>query len=84
MPRRRGVGRRPGGRRDAPRDQESGRGGRSNPRGKKTQEELDAEMEDYFGGNAAQPSEPANNTAAASATAPAAAAAHVDDIDMIE
>jgi THO complex subunit 4 len=47
MPRRRG-GRRPGGRRDGGRDNEGGRGG--NRRAKKTQEELDAEMEDYFGG----------------------------------
>lgn len=82
MPRRRG-GRRPGGRRDTPREQDSGRGGRGNPRGKKTQEELDAEMEDYFGGNP-QPSESTNNISATSAAVPGAAAAIADDIDMIE
>ncbi|PHH78340.1 hypothetical protein CDD80_7026 [Ophiocordyceps camponoti-rufipedis] len=67
-------GRRPGTRRE---DQSSGRGGRdngrSNPRLKKTQEELDAEMEDYFGGS--------------SASAPTAASKVVngnDDVDMIE
>lgn len=41
-------------------------------RPKKTQEELDAEMEDYWGGK--------ENGAAAAAEAPAA----VDDVDMIE
>ncbi|POR32058.1 THO complex subunit 4A [Tolypocladium paradoxum] len=87
MPRRRG-GRRPGTRREggreggregSARDQQSTRGGRgNNPRSKKTQEELDAEMEDYFGGNnapAAAETEPANG---------AAPAAAIDDIDMIE
>ncbi|RSM00189.1 hypothetical protein CEP52_009274 [Fusarium oligoseptatum] len=91
MPRRRGQGgRRPGARRDGGgreggRDQEGGRGGRGNPRAKKTQEELDAEMADYFGGGNAQTTEPSNGTesvpAQAQAQAPAAA---VDDIDMIE
>ncbi|KAH6998402.1 hypothetical protein BKA56DRAFT_664989 [Ilyonectria sp. MPI-CAGE-AT-0026] len=66
--------------REGGRDQEGGRGGRGNPRGKKTQEELDAEMEDYFGGNTAAPE--ASNTAAA--PAPAQAQAPVDDMDMIE
>ncbi|WKT42867.1 Chromatin target of PRMT1 protein, C-terminal [Fusarium oxysporum f. sp. vasinfectum] len=58
-------GRRPGARRDGrdgARDQEGGRGGRGNPRGKKTQEELDAEMADYFGGgDNAQAAEPADH-----------------------
>ncbi|KAJ4860791.1 hypothetical protein V8C43DRAFT_301214 [Trichoderma afarasin] len=73
-----------------------GRGGRGNggnggsdraartntPRLKKTQEELDAEMEDYFNANGGAP-EPAAEAAAApsgEATAPA----NADDIDMIE
>ncbi|KAF3074948.1 THO complex subunit 4A [Trichoderma lentiforme] len=73
-----------------------GRGGRGNggnggsdraartntPRLKKTQEELDAEMEDYFNANGGAP-EPAAEVAAApsgQATAPA----NADDIDMIE
>lgn len=72
-----------------------GRGGRGNggnggsdraartntPRLKKTQEELDAEMEDYFNANGGAP-EPAAEAAAPSeeATAPA----NPDDIDMIE
>ncbi|RSL65369.1 hypothetical protein CEP54_004255 [Fusarium duplospermum] len=93
MPRRRGQGgRRPGARRDGggreggrDRDQEGGRGGRGNPRTKKTQEELDAEMADYFGGGNAQTTEPSNGTEAAPAQAQAQApAAAVDDIDMIE
>ncbi|KPM44707.1 hypothetical protein AK830_g1858 [Neonectria ditissima] len=94
MPRRARGGRRPGARRDdrdsrdnrgsrdnrdGPRDHEGGgRGGRGNPRSKKTQEELDAEMEDYFGGSAPAP------VAAASTAAPTQATTHVDDIDMIE
>ncbi|KAG6041002.1 hypothetical protein E4U41_006331 [Claviceps citrina] len=82
MPRRRGgreEGRRPGARREA-NAQESNRGGpRSNPRTKKTQEELDAEMADYFGSGS-------NDTAAAVQAPPndVAPAAAVDDIDMIE
>lgn len=84
-PRRGGTrgGRRPGARRDG-RDNnnnEGGRGGRGNPRGKKTQEELDAEMADYFGGggndSAAATGAPANGAASAPAVAN-------DDIDMIE
>ncbi|KAF7542279.1 hypothetical protein G7Z17_g11720 [Cylindrodendrum hubeiense] len=92
MPRRQRGGRRPGARRDnrdnrdnnreGGKDQEGGRGGRGNPRGKKTQEELDAEMADYFGGSAAAPD--ASNTAAAPAQAQAEAQAPVDDMDMIE
>ncbi|PHH62019.1 hypothetical protein CDD81_7643 [Ophiocordyceps australis] len=47
-------GRRPGVRRDGHnRDEQSTRGGRANMRSKKTQDELDAEMEDYFAGNSA-------------------------------
>lgn len=79
-----GGGRRPGARHETG----GGRGQQSDgPRGgarrpKKTQEELDAEMADYFGGNgdssAAPAAAPANNSA------PAAGAAGGDDIDMIE
>ncbi|KAL4916838.1 hypothetical protein BDW62DRAFT_185384 [Aspergillus aurantiobrunneus] len=79
--RRTGGGRRQGG--------ESRRGG--NPRPKKTQEELDQEMEDYWGsgagaGTAEQEVAPEQAApAAAAAAAPAAAApAGDDDIDMIE
>ncbi|KAL4981117.1 hypothetical protein BDW66DRAFT_146881 [Aspergillus desertorum] len=80
--RRTGGGRRQGG--------EVRRGG--NPRPKKTQEELDQEMEDYWGSNAgagttdqaAAPEQTAAEPAPA-AVAPAAAAPAVDDdIDMIE
>ncbi|KAF4968161.1 hypothetical protein FSARC_4437 [Fusarium sarcochroum] len=103
MPRGRGRGnqggRRPGARREgreggreAGRDQEGGRGGRGNPRSKKTQEELDAEMADYFGGDNAQAAEHVNQPDAPSAQAPAQdqaqaqtqAHAAIDDIDMIE
>ncbi|KAF4994184.1 hypothetical protein FGRMN_5958 [Fusarium graminum] len=94
-------GRRPGARREGReggKDQESGRGGRGNPRSKKTQEELDAEMADYFGGDGAQATESGNQQDATPAQAPASAPAptpaqaevqgqaHVatDDIDMIE
>ncbi|KHN96256.1 Nucleotide-binding, alpha-beta plait [Metarhizium album ARSEF 1941] len=77
-------GRRPGARRDGGNVNEGARGGRGSTRGKKTQQELDAEMADYFGGggtdsNAADV--PANS--AAPATEPAPAAGN-DDIDMIE
>ncbi|KAJ4268400.1 hypothetical protein NW762_002463 [Fusarium torreyae] len=103
MPRGRGRGnqggRRPGARREGReggreggRDQEGGRGGRGNPRTKKTQEELDAEMADYFGGDSAQAAEPVSQSdappaqapAQAQAQAPAQAQAATDDIDMIE
>ncbi|KAF5715292.1 RNA export factor binding protein [Fusarium globosum] len=85
-------GRRPGARRDGRdggRDQEGGRGGRGNPRGKKTQEELDAEMADYFGGGdnqqAAEPADQQNApTAQTQAPAQTQAQAAADDIDMIE
>jgi THO complex subunit 4 len=73
MPRRR-EGRRPGARRE--RGERSGRGGGEriarDGRPKKTQEELDAEMEDYFGGGAQ-----ANGNGATTTEAQ-------DDIDMIE
>lgn len=86
-PRRRGGGgRRPGPRRERG-DQDSNRGGRGNPRSKKTQEELDAEMEDYFGGGGT-PDE-ANDDAAPATTAEngqgaGVAPAATEDIDMIE
>ncbi|OTA01783.1 hypothetical protein A9Z42_0021080 [Trichoderma parareesei] len=97
MPPRRG-GRRPGARREGGgRDQDGARGGRSGggdgraartnaPRPKKTQEELDAEMEDYFNANGGA-AEPAAEAAAEPAAAPngeTAAPANADDIDMIE
>ncbi|KAL9484586.1 hypothetical protein ACSS6W_003375 [Trichoderma asperelloides] len=93
MPPRRGAGgRRPGARREGGRDQDAARGGRggrggaraertNTPRPKKTQEELDAEMEDYFNANGGA-AEPAAEAAAPSEAAPAPA--HADDIDMIE
>nr|XP_036580543.1 RNA binding domain-containing protein [Colletotrichum truncatum]KAF6788538.1 RNA binding domain-containing protein [Colletotrichum truncatum] len=90
MPRRRGGGggggRRPGARREGGRDQEGGQGGRGggsgrNGRARKTQEELDAEMADYFGGGNADDSAPQANGGASAA---AAAAPATDDIDMIE
>ncbi|KAK4447525.1 hypothetical protein QBC34DRAFT_409643 [Podospora aff. communis PSN243] len=85
--RRREDGRRPGARREVGgrRGRGGGRGGERGVGGerpardgrlKKTQEELDAEMEDYFNGSGAEPSgSGANNEAAASA-------ANGDDIDM--
>ncbi|KAJ4009053.1 hypothetical protein NW752_009002 [Fusarium irregulare] len=101
MPRSRGQGqgqgrgqggRRPGARREGRegggRDQEGSRVGRGNRPSKKTQEELDAEMADYFGGDNAQAAEPGNQQDAPPAQAPAAAQpqaqAATDDIDMIE
>jgi len=98
MPGRRGGGRERGGRRPGARREESGRGGgrgkredgkpSGGPRPKKTAEELDAEMEDYFGGgggNSGAGAETNNGTAQqqnGSGAAPAAAGD--DDIDMIE
>lgn len=90
-PRRRGGGgggnggRRPGARREpgaGGRDNESGRGGRGSARpSKKTQEELDAEMADYFGGGSA----PAADSEAQPANGASTAAAPTgDDVDMIE
>ncbi|KAJ5689438.1 RNA binding protein [Penicillium macrosclerotiorum] len=90
--RRNGGGRRAGGRDNRARNAEDG-GGRRNANGRprKTQEELDQEMDDYWGNNnagaeatdkpASQPADQAVPAAAASAVAPAAAD---DDIDMIE
>ncbi|OLN88779.1 THO complex subunit 4B [Colletotrichum chlorophyti] len=85
MPRRRGGGggRRPGARREGTRDQQDGgRGGRTgrDGRARKTQEELDAEMADYFGGNSGETAPQQNG--GADAAAPIAAAN--DDVDMIE
>ncbi|KAH7329297.1 hypothetical protein B0I35DRAFT_419892 [Stachybotrys elegans] len=91
MPRRRGGGgggRRPGARREGGGREEGQRGGRGNARSKKTQEELDAEMEDYFGGGGGNagvaPAESSAAPAAATSTAAPAATAAIDDIDMIE
>ncbi|KAI5925238.1 hypothetical protein F4810DRAFT_70075 [Camillea tinctor] len=88
MPRRRGGGggggggggRRPGARREggAQNERRGGNVGRDG-RPKKTQEELDAEMDDYFG--------PGGSTDAAVGTTETASAANgqaVDDVDMIE
>ncbi|KAL7943465.1 hypothetical protein V8C42DRAFT_329136 [Trichoderma barbatum] len=64
----------------------NGRAARTNtPRPKKTQEELDAEMEDYFNAHGGAP-EPAAIAAAAAAASGAepAAPANLDDMDMIE
>ena len=69
-------GRRPGERRErAPRDTDGQRMANGRPR--KTAEELDAEMDDYWGG--AHNEGPATTNAA-----PAPAPAAGDDIDMIE
>ncbi|KAJ5609567.1 hypothetical protein N7528_010134 [Penicillium herquei] len=88
-PGRRGGGRR-GGRDNRGRNENGGR------RPRKTQEELDQEMEDYWGGNtgtdnADKPAQEAQQTAAPAepaapvpAAAPAAPAPNDDDIDMIE
>lgn len=92
-PRRRG-GRRPGARREGggrgdqnnSKGEEVGRGARGNPRSKKTQQELDAEMADYFGGGEGGQAE-ANGAPAAAGTdgnAQVAAVAATEDIDMIE
>ncbi|KAL4806160.1 hypothetical protein BDV18DRAFT_138899 [Aspergillus unguis] len=89
-PARRGGG--GGGRRRGGEGGEGRRGG--NPRPKKTQEELDQEMEDYWGtgggadsGAATTEQQVAQEQAAPAADAPAPAAAPAggdDDIDMIE
>lgn len=83
-PARRGGGER-GGRRPGQAREQSGRregGARSGARPRKTQEELDAEMADYF----EKPKEAVVAPAAAptNGTAAAAAAPVTDDIDMIE
>lgn len=92
---RRGGG---GGRDNRPRTENGGRRS-GNARPRKTQEELDQEMEDYWGGNAggegaenqagqdqqqAAPAAPAAPVAEAAAPAAAAPAHNDDDIDMIE
>lgn len=95
-PTRRGqTGRRPGERRDdrrgGNRDGRRGASGGTGPRPKKTQEELDAEMDDYWGntaaaaeGGAEQNAVSAPATVAAGEPAGAAPAGNDDDIDMIE
>ncbi|KAG6089680.1 hypothetical protein E4U15_001943 [Claviceps sp. LM218 group G6] len=84
-PRRRGgreEGRRPGARREREGNGQDGArgGGRSNPRVKKTQEELDAEMEDYFGGD----SNEAVPVIQAFSDGAAPPPPDTEDIDMIE
>lgn len=88
-PTRRGgqTGRRPGERRDdrraGNRDGRRGANGGTGPRPKKTQEELDAEMDDYWG-NTATAAATEGGAADTTATAGAAPAGNDDDIDMIE
>ncbi|KAJ5573905.1 RNA binding protein [Penicillium hispanicum] len=90
--RRSGGGRRGGGRDNRARNGEGGGRRTANGRPRKTQEELDQEMEDYWGGNAGtenaeKQGEQDQVAAAATATsgAPAATAPVADDdIDMIE
>lgn len=94
-PTRRGqTGRRPGERREdrrgGARDGRRGANGGTGPRPKKTQEELDAEMDDYWGNTTAAEGGAVENAGAAPATvtagepAGAAPAGNDDDIDMIE
>ncbi|KAJ9142059.1 THO complex subunit 4A [Pleurostoma richardsiae] len=97
-PRRREGGRRPGARREGRgAGGAGGAGGRRDNaertgrerRPKKTQEELDAEMEDYFGGGGGGgggggEAHVAAEPAATNGSGAAAPAAHVDDVDMIE
>ena len=90
--RRSGGGRRGGGRDNRARNAEGGGRRTVNGRPRKTQEELDQEMEDYWGGNTGaenadmQGEEQQTAAAPASAAEAPAAAAPVadDDIDMIE
>ena len=85
--RRREGGRRPGARREGGGGRRGDRGERSERperperggRPKKTQEELDAEMEDYFGG-----AQQGDSTAAANGPAGGGQQPAGDDIDMIE
>lgn len=94
---RRGYNRREGGRRPGERREQggerAGRDGRAaeghrlvNGRPRKTQEELDAEMEDYWGNTgAADADATANGAGSAAVSAPIQASATGDeDIDMIE
>lgn len=84
MPRRR-EGRRPGARRERG-DRGASSGNRPTPRPKKTQEELDAEMEDYWGGGAAKEAGADTNGSATAAASTETATAHLpeDDIEMAE
>lgn len=87
MPRRR-DGRPPGARRERGDRSERGErgreaGGRSARRPKKTQEELDAEMEDYWGSGAKESSADNSNKPSAGAV-PAASADATGDIEMAE
>jgi len=86
-PRRREGGRRPGGRREGggrrgerpERTERPEKGGKPGARPKKTQEELDAEMDNYFAGNSGE----AQHGEAPASTSNGNAAAN-EDIDMIE
>ena len=84
---RREGGRRPGARRERGGRSQQGEegGGRAerNARPKKTQEELDAEMEDYFGGGGGGGGAAATTTTAAAAPVANGGHAGDDDIDMI-
>lgn len=87
LPSRRREGRRPGARREGGASRDTSGGGRgngrkSNLRPKKTAEELDAEMADYFGGSDGNNSEEPTSSAAAPASVPAQGSQ--DDVDMIE
>ncbi|KAK0659338.1 THO complex subunit 4D [Lasiodiplodia hormozganensis] len=95
-PRRRGGGGREGGRRPGERRQQQPRGGKKGDeqgrqtaggRPRKTVEELDAEMADYFGGGGDDQAAggQASNGASQAAAAPAnPAPVNDDDIDMVE
>lgn len=77
-------GRRPGARREGggggDRGPRSGREGRA----KKTQEELDAEMEDYFGHSGAGPKQESTAPAENGTASAVAGQGPADDMDMIE
>lgn len=75
-------GRRPGARREGGGRDGEARGGRGNPRAKKTAQELDDDMADYFTGGNNEEAQ-ADTAVAAPAAAPAAAPTG-DDVDMIE
>ncbi|KAH8788879.1 hypothetical protein F5883DRAFT_707770 [Diaporthe sp. PMI_573] len=77
--RRREGGRRPGARRGDGGARDGGERKARDGRPKKTQEELDAEMEDYFGGGGGDAQPASNSNGQAAAVQPAE-----DDIDMIE
>lgn len=63
---------------------ENGGGRRGNVRPRKTQEELDQEMEDYWGTSADKPAQEETQAAPAEAVSAPAPVAANDDIDMIE